>query len=90
MGALHCFSLKTYGLCSSNVLYLESLQSISTRMFDTFGNLDHYYFESNLGLELLIKVFYKKSCNVLSYSSKKEGRTLPHETVFVFIYLVFH
>ena len=42
-GALHCFSLKIYGFCSSNVLYLEPLQSISTRMFDTFDNWDHYF-----------------------------------------------
>ena len=67
VGALHCFSLKIYGFCSSNALYLESLQSISTRMFDTFDNWDHYYFESNPSLELLIKVFFsKKACNVLS------------------------
>ena len=38
----------------------------------------------------LSKSFYKKACNILSQSSKKEERTLPHETIFVFIYLVFH
>ena len=88
VGALHCFPLKIYGFCSSNALYLESLQSISTRMFDTFDNWDHYYFESNLSLELLIKVFlYKKHVtNVLSYSSKKKERNLPHEIIFVFIW----
>ena len=65
-GALHCFSLKIYGFCSSSALYSESLQRISTRMFDTFDNWDHY-FEWNLSLELLIKVFfYKKACNVVS------------------------
>ena len=57
VGTLHCFSLKIYGFCSSNALYPESLPSISTRMFDTFDNWDHYYFESNFSLELLIKVF---------------------------------
>ena len=50
-----CFSLKIYGFCSSNALYLESLQSISTRMFDAFDNRDHF-FESNHSLELLVKV----------------------------------
>ena len=48
VGALHCFSLKIYGLCSSNALYSESLQCISTRIFDTFHTWDHYYFELNL------------------------------------------
>ena len=57
VGTLHCFSLKIYGFCSSNALYPESLPSISTRMFDTFDNWDHYYFELNFSLELLIKVF---------------------------------
>ena len=57
VGALHCFSLKINGFCSSNALYSESLQSISTRMFDTFDNRDHYHFELNLSLQLLIKVF---------------------------------
>ena len=56
VGNLHCFSLKIYVFFSSNALYLESLQSISTRMFDTFENWDHYYFESNLSLEVLTKV----------------------------------
>ena len=85
--ALHCFSLKIYVFCSNNALYSESLQSISTRMFETFDSWDHYYFESNLSLELLIKVFFiKKHVTFFLSLLKKEERTLPHEIIFVFIW----
>ena len=79
-GTLYCFSLKIYGFCSSNALYLESLQSISTRMFDTFDNWDHY-FESNLSLELLIKVFLYKKALFLSLLKKK--KELCHMKLFL-------
>ena len=32
------------------------------------------------------KFFYKKTCNVVSQSSKKEERTLPYEVIFMFIW----
>ena len=83
MGALHCFSLKIYGFCSSNALYLESLQSISTRMFDTFDNWDHYYFESNLSLELLIKFFFVKKHVTFFLSLLKKKKELCHMKLFL-------
>ena len=89
VGALHCFSLKIYGFCSSNALYLESLQSISTRMFDTFDNWDHYYFESNLSLELLIKVFLYKTHVAFFLSLLKKRKKFATWNYFC-VHLVFH
>ena len=83
-GTLYCFSLKIYGFCSSNTLYSDSLQSISTRMFHTFDNWDHY-FESNLNLELLIQVFFIKK-HVTLFLNLLKRKTLPQEIIFVFIW----
>ena len=82
MGALHCFSIKIYGFCSSNAFYSESLQSISTRMFDTFANWDHY-FESNLSLELLIKVFFIKKHVTSFLNLLKKKKELYHMKLFL-------
>ena len=76
--------IKNIWICSSNAFYLESLQSISTRMFDTFDNWDHY-FESNLNLELLIKVFFIKR-HVTLFLNLLKRKTLPQEIIFVFIW----
>ena len=78
VGALHCFSLKACGFCSSNALYSESLQSISKRMFDAFDNWDRYYFESNLSLELLLKVFFIKKHVTFFLSFLKKKKELCH------------
>ena len=45
VGALHCFSSKIYGLCSSNALYSESLQCISTRIIWYFSYLRSLLFQ---------------------------------------------
>ena len=81
--ALHCFSLKIYVFCSNNALYSESLQSISTRMFETFDSWDHYYFESNLSLELLIKVFFIKKHVTFFLSLLKKKKELCHMKLFL-------
>ena len=81
--ALHCFSLKLYGFCSSDALYSESLPSISTRMFDTFDNWDHYYFKSNLSLELLIKVFLYKKHVTFFLSLLKRKKEICHMKLFL-------
>ena len=83
VGALHCFPLKIYGFCSSNALYLESLQSVSTRMVDFFVIWDHYYFESNLSLELLIKVFLIKKLVTFFLSLLKRKKEFCHMKLFL-------
>ena len=55
---------------------------ISITHFDT---KDCYYFKSNLSLVFLIKVFLKRSCNVVLKPSKHKEITFPSEFVFVFI-----
>ena len=82
MGALYCFSLKIYGFCNSNALYSESLQGISTRMFNTFDNWDHY-FESHLSLKLLIKVFFIKKHVTLFLSLLKMKKELCNMKLFL-------
>ena len=75
--------IKNIWIYNSNALYSESLQSISIRMFDTFDNWDHY-FESNLSLELLIKVFLYKKALFLSLPKKK--KELCHMKLFLCSY----
>ena len=52
----------------------------------SFCTCDSYYFESNLGLVLLMKVLFTKNvCNVVLQSSKPEEITFPPGIMFVFM-----
>ena len=86
MGALHCFSLKIYGFVAVmlftwslyKVFQLECLilliiKIIISNQISAWSYLSKFFFN-------------KKACNVVSQSSKKEERTFPHETIFVFIW----
>ena len=64
------------GFWSNNALYSASLSFIMFIFLLTPSDAkDYYYFESNLSLVLLIKVFLTKK------SSKHEERTFRHEEI---------
>ena len=74
--------------CSNNALYSANLSFmfIFFFFFTPFDTKDCNYFESNLSLVLLIKVFLtKKACNVVWKPSKHEEITFPKEFIFGFI-----
>ena len=52
-------------------------------MFDTFDNWDHYYFESNLSLELLINVFLYKKHVMFFLSLLKKKKEICHMKLFL-------
>ena len=78
-------SLVMYGFCSNNATFLTSVSFMFIFVSTPFDNWDSYYFESNLSLVLLIKVFLrKKACNVVLQSSKLEDIILPQDFIFAF------
>ena len=58
----HYFSLVMRGFSGNNAPYSALL---SFMMLPSFDIIDYYYFESNLSLVLLIKLFPTKKCNAV-------------------------
>ena len=73
-------------ILQNNATFLTSVSFMFIFVSTPFDNWDSYYFESNLSLVLLIKVFLKKkACNVVLQSSKLEEIILPQDFIFAFM-----